>query len=206
MTRTQRFAKRTFDLAASLTGLAVLSPLLALAAVAVKLSSPGPVLFRQQRVGRRGKLFYCAKFRTMRVGAEAQGSVTTASDSRVTPVGRVLRRLKLDELPQLWNVLVGEMSLVGPRPDVPGYADKLTGDARRVLELRPGITGPATLAFRDEEALLAQTGNPQEYNDTVLWPKKVALNLAYLDSWGFWRDLGYILATMVPRRRVNRVR
>ena len=154
MTPRQRALKRSLDVAASLAGLLVLLVPGVLIALVIRLSSPGPVFFVQMRVGRHGRPFRCVKFRTMRLGADAAGPVTAAGDSRVTPVGRVLRRYKLDEWPQIWNVLLGHMSLVGPRPDVPGYADRLEGDARRLLELRPGITCPTTLYFRDEEALL----------------------------------------------------
>jgi len=172
--------KRTFDFFASLAGLVLLSPVMLAVAVAVRLTSPGPVLYIQTRVGRHGQLFRCAKFRTMRVGADVHGSVTTAADARVTRVGRFLRRWKLDELPQLWNVLAGTMSFVGPRPDVPGYADRLKGNDRRVLELRPGITGPATLLFRDEERLLALAKDPKAFNDAVIYPEKIRINLEYL--------------------------
>ena len=134
----------------------------------------------------------------MCTGAQAHGTVTTAADARVTPLGRFLRRWKLDELPQLWNVLAGRMSFVGPRPDVPGYADRLQGDDRRILELRPGITGPATLLFRDEERLLALAKNPQAFNDAVVYPEKVRLNREYLETGNFWRDLGYVFATVWP--------
>ena len=194
----RRIAKRLFDFVAALAGLVLLSPVMAVVAVLVRATSPGPALFIQDRVGRHGKIFRCAKFRTMCAGAQAQGTVTTATDARVTPLGRVLRRWKLDELPQLWNVLTGRMSFVGPRPDVPGYADRLQGDARRVLELAPGITGPATLLFRDEERLLALARDPQAFNDAVVYPEKLRLNLAYLESANFWRDLGYIVATVWP--------
>jgi lipopolysaccharide/colanic/teichoic acid biosynthesis glycosyltransferase len=190
--------KRTFDVLASLTGLVLLSPVMLAVAVAVRWSSPGPALFIQDRVGRGGRLFRCAKFRTMRVGADAGGSVTTSTDSRVTPVGRFLRRWKLDELPQLWNVLTGRMSFVGPRPDVPGYADRLQGDDRRILDLRPGITGPATLLFRDEERLLALARDPKAFNDAVVFPEKVRINREYLETASFGRDIGYILATVTP--------
>ena len=190
--------KRLFDFAAALAGLVVLSPLMLVLAVLVRATSPGPALFIQERVGRHGKVFRCAKFRTMCTGAQAQGTVTTAADARVTPLGRWLRRWKLDELPQLWNVLAGRMSFVGPRPDVPGYADRLQGDDRRILELRPGITGPATLLFRDEERLLALAKNPQAFNDAVVYPEKVRLNREYLETGNFGRDLGYVLATVWP--------
>ncbi len=198
MTPRQRIIKRSFDIAAAAAGLVVLSPLMLLVALAVRLSSAGPALFRQHRVGRHGVPFICVKFRTMTVGAERGGTVTTAADARVTAVGRLLRRFKLDELPQLWNVLKGEMSFVGPRPDVPGYADALIGDARRILELRPGITGPATLYFRNEEVLLATVDNPAAYNDTVIWPRKIELNLDYLDRWSLWRDIRYLIGTVLP--------
>ena len=190
--------KRLFDVAAAGAGLVVLSPLLLALAVAVRWSSPGPALFIQDRVGRHGRHFRCAKFRTMRMGAHTQGTVTTAGDDRITPLGRFLRRWKLDELPQLWNVLAGRMSFVGPRPDVPGYADQLQGADREVLELLPGITGPATLLFREEERLLALARDPQVFNDAVVYPEKLRLNREYLEKGSFWRDIGYILATICP--------
>lgn len=190
--------KRLFDFVAALAGLVVLSPLMLVLAVLVRATSPGPALFIQERVGRHGRVFRCAKFRTMGTGAQAQGTVTTAADSRVTPLGRFLRWWKLDELPQLWNVLAGRMSFVGPRPDVPGYADRLRGDDRQILELRPGITGPATLLFRDEERLLALAKSPQAFNDAVVYPEKVRLNREYLETGSFWRDLGYVFATVWP--------
>ncbi len=156
------------------------------------------MFFRQKRVGRNGVLFYIIKFRTMRIGAEDGGSITAAGDSRITAMGRLLRRFKLDEFPQLWNVLIGRMSFVGPRPDVPGYADELHGSDRRILDMRPGITGPASLCFRNEEKILAAQADPRAYNDQVIWPKKVTINLAYMRNWSFWRDIGYILITIIP--------
>jgi len=134
----------------------------------------------------------------MYIGADRFWSVTTGTDKRVTPVGRILRQYKIDEFPQLWNVFIGKMSFVGPRPDVPGYADMLTGDDRRILELRPGITGPASLCFRNEEELLAHADDPKQYNDTVLWPAKVAINIDYCNTWSFWKDIGYIMVTVLP--------
>lgn len=198
MKRRQRVIKRLFDFSAAFSGLLVLSPVMAAVWVLVRVTSPGPALFVQTRVGRQGRLFRCIKFRTMRPGAEKVGTVTTAEDSRVTPVGRILRRYKLDEIPQLWNVLVGHMSFVGPRPDVPGYADRWQGDDRQVLELVPGITGPATLLFRDEERLLALARDPKAFNDAVIYPEKVRINREYLEHASFWRDIGYILATVLP--------
>jgi lipopolysaccharide/colanic/teichoic acid biosynthesis glycosyltransferase len=190
--------KRLFDFLVAAIGGIVLLPLMLLIAVAVRLSSPGPVLYVQDRVGRNGKLFRCMKFRTMKVGADRHGSVTTGTDSRMTALGRFLRRIKLDELPQLWNVLLGRMSFVGPRPDVPGYADRLEGEERIILSVRPGITGPATLAFRNEEGLLAAQDDPVVYNDTVLYPAKVRLNMEYVRTRTFWRDIGYIFVTVIP--------
>jgi lipopolysaccharide/colanic/teichoic acid biosynthesis glycosyltransferase len=187
-----------FDLiVSSAGGFILLVPFLLLCGV-LRLCSKGPLFFTQQRIGRFGKPFTCVKFRTMRTGADRDGPVTTAGDGRITACGRILRRLKIDELPQLWNVLIGTMSLVGPRPDVPGYADRLSGEARKILDLRPGITGPATLFFRFEEQLLAAAEDPVRFNDDLLWPMKVAMNLNYLKSWSLARDVGYILITLVP--------
>lgn len=198
MGKSRSISKRMFDFTAALGGLIVLSPVMLAVAVLVRATSPGPALFIQERVGRNGRRFRCAKFRTMRAGAEAEGTVTTARDARVTPVGRFLRRWKLDELPQLWNVLTGQMSFVGPRPDMPGYADRLQGDDRRILELRPGITGPATLLFRGEERLLALARNPKAFNDAVIYPEKLRINLIYAETRTFWRDIGYLAATLLP--------
>lgn len=194
-----KYSKRLFDVVASGIGLILLAPVVALAAVAVRLSSPGPILFAQIRIGRHGKPFRCLKFRTMVVGADRHGSVTTGGDSRIIPAGRFLRRYRLDELPQLCNVFKGDMSFVGPRPDVPGYADSLTGEERLILEVRPGITGPATLVFRREGDLLDRSFIPQRYNDTVIYPLKTRINIDYVQNVSFWRDIGYILVTFCPR-------
>jgi len=177
----------------------LLAPLLLLATVAVKLSSPGPILFRQERVGRGGRRFLLLKFRSMRIGAESQGALVTGSgDARVTPVGRWLRRTKLDELPQLWNVVRGDMSLVGPRPEVPRYVAHYTAGQRRVLEVRPGITDPATLAFRNEEQLLGSVPVDQResfYINEIL-PRKLEINLEYLAKDGVAQDLAVLLRTV----------
>jgi lipopolysaccharide/colanic/teichoic acid biosynthesis glycosyltransferase len=190
--------KRLFDLFFSLFGLNVLWPLFLAVVVLVKLTSPGPVFYVQERIGRQGRRFKIIKFRTMTVGAEKQGSITAATDARITGLGRFLRRFKLDELPQLWNVLAGKMSFVGPRPDVPGYADNLTGSDGDILKLLPGITGPASLFFRNEEELLAGVADPREFNDKVIWPIKLKINRIYFEEMGFWKDVGYILITLVP--------
>jgi lipopolysaccharide/colanic/teichoic acid biosynthesis glycosyltransferase len=198
MSSFQSRTKRTFDLLCSSIGLLIiLLPSMAIA-VLVKLSSRGPVFYLQQRVGQRGNLFTVIKFRTMHIGSEYTGTITSAHDERITPIGHFLREYKLDEIPQLWNVFIGKMSFVGPRPDVAGYADRLTGENRKILELRPGITGPASLFFRNEEELLSKTKNPKIFNDATLWPKKVELNLEYYYHWSFWKDIGYIVVTVFP--------
>lgn len=190
--------KRLFDCIVSFLGIIILTVPFIVISIIIKITSTGPIFFTQNRIGRFKKSFTCIKFRTMYFDSEKYGSITTSIDSRITPIGKFLRKYKIDELPQLLNVFIGKMSLVGPRPDVEGYSDKLEGDARRILELRPGITGPATIYFRNEEELLANVENPQEYNDTVIWPKKVQLNLEYLDNWSFWKDVGYIFITLFP--------
>jgi len=189
--------KRAFDLIVALIGFLVVLPLIAIMALLVRLTSPGPALYVQTRIGRFGKPFSCIKFRTMRVHADSN-TVTVDGDKRITGMGRFLRKTKLDELPQLWNVITGRMSFVGPRPDVPGYADRLQGTDRRVLDLRPGITGPATLLFRHEEELLAASKDPIRFNDEVIFAEKVMINLEYADCLSFWGDIGYILATVCP--------
>jgi lipopolysaccharide/colanic/teichoic acid biosynthesis glycosyltransferase len=179
-------------------GLVVLLPLLIGIAIAVKSTSPGPVFFTQNRVGRYGRLFTMIKFRTM-VTNDGHNTVTAKNDSRITPTGAFLRKWKLDELPELINVLLGDMSLVGPRPDVPGYADALQGNDRRILELRPGITGPASLKYYNEEEILAGVENPKEYNDRVIFPDKVKINLKYLEKCSLAEDLKIIFYTVLRK-------
>ena len=191
--------KKIFDRVASFFGLLFLWPVLAVVAVLIRIKMPGgPVLFTQKRVGKDGKLFTMYKFRSMTVG-HGGSSVSVAGESRITPLGAKLRKYKLDELPELWNVLIGNMSFVGPRPDVPGYADKLQGEDRRVLELRPGITGPASLKYRNEEELLATVDDPKRYNDEVIFPDKVRINLNYLKHWNFWLDIKIIIYTILGK-------
>ena len=169
--------KWIFDRVVSFIGLLMLWPVMLMVAVLIRRKMPGgPVIFTQKRVGQGGKLFTMYKFRSMTV-AHSGSSVSVAGESRITPLGAKLRKYKLDELPELWNVLVGDMSFVGPRPDVPGYADQLKGEDRDILKLKPGITGPASLKYRNEEELLAAVENPQEYNDTVIYPDKIRINL-----------------------------
>ena len=191
--------KYIFDRVAALLGLLLIWWLLIVVAVMIKVKMPGgPAIFKQTRIGRRGKPFTIFKFRTMTVG-HGGSSVSVAGESRITPLGAVLRKYKIDELPELWNVLVGDMSFVGPRPDVPGYADRLQGDDREVLELRPGITGPASLKYRNEEELLAAVDNPQEYNDTVIYPDKVRINRYYLHNYSFVSDIKMIVCTVLGK-------
>ena len=192
--------KYIFDRVMSLIGLLILWPVLFVVAVLIKIKMPGgPVIFKQKRVGRNGRLFTMYKFRSMKVG-HGGSSVSVAGESRITPLGAKLRKYKLDELPELWNVLIGDMSFVGPRPDVPGYADRLMGDDREVLKLRPGITGPASLKYRDEEDLLAEQSNPQKYNDEVIFPDKVRINRYYLHHYSFIQDIQMIICTVLGRR------
>jgi lipopolysaccharide/colanic/teichoic acid biosynthesis glycosyltransferase len=193
----QKVVKRVFDIALAATGLAISWPIILVAALAARRDTGASGIFSQQRIGRHGRPFTIRKIRTMR--ATGGSHVTTAGDHRITPLGKVLRRTKIDELPQLWNVLKGDMSFVGPRPDVPGYADRLAGEDRRVLDLRPGITGPATLKYRDEETILAAQADPVAYNDEVIWPDKLAINRAYQDNWSLAGDLTCIWRTVRGR-------
>ena len=206
--------KWLFDRLVSLIGLLVVWPILLIVAIMIKVKMPGgPAFFVQKRVGKGGKLFNCHKFRTMTVKHNGS-TVSVAGDSRITPFGAVLRHYKLDELPGLWDVLIGNMSFVGPRPDVPGYADKLTGDDRDVLKLRPGITGPATLKYRLEDEMISDyvakrqaEGDKRpmqeiatEYNDKVIYPDKVRINCYYYRNYSFWKDIEMIFATVLGRK------
>ena len=206
--------KWLFDRIVAFLGLAVLWPVLVIVAILVKVKMPGgPAFFVQKRVGLNGNLFKCHKFRTMTVKHNGS-TVSVAGDSRITPLGAKLRHWKLDELPGLWDVLIGNMSFVGPRPDVPGYADKLTGDDRDVLKLRPGITGPATLKYRLEDEMISEyvasrqaTGDTRsmqeiavEYNDTVIYPDKVRLNCYYYRHYSFIKDIQMIFCTVLGKK------
>lgn len=194
-----RVGKRCLDLTLALLGLVVLVLPMVLIAAISRIVDGSPVLFRQSRVGRHGRLFELLKFRSMRPRPGSDSSVTVKGDARVTPWGSFLRRWKLDELPQLVNVLRGDMSFVGPRPDVPGYLDRLRGDEAVLLELRPGVTGPATLVFGNEEELLARVEDPVAFNDRVLFPAKVRINLRYAAAITLTGDLGWLLTTGLPR-------
>ncbi len=188
--------KRIFDILSSFIGIVLFLPIFILIALAIKIGSDGPVLFKQKRVGRYAKTFFMVKFRTMVVQQDSASTVSVKGDKRITKVGAFLRKTKLDELPELWNVLIGQMSLVGPRPDVPGFADVLEGEDRKILELRPGITGPASLKYANEEQLLAKVDNPEKYNMDVIFPEKVRINLEYYYNQNFLLDIKIIFATI----------
>lgn len=236
--------KFIFDRIVSFIGLFFLWPVLIIVAILIKMKMPGgPVLFVQKRVGKDGKLFNCHKFRTMRVNDNVDGNrltvkgdrlaketenknegwstVSVAGDSRITPLGAKLRHYKIDELPELWDVFIGNMSFVGPRPDVPGYADKLEGEDRVILKLRPGITGPATLKYRLEDEMIADKVREIEngeliienlpegldkeklaewYNDNVIYPDKVRLNKYYYEHYSFWKDIQMIVCTVLGKK------
>lgn len=199
--------KYIFDRTVSLIGLVCLSPVLLVVAILIKTKMPdGPVIFRQKRVGQYGRLFTIYKFRSMSAVPMERQTVAAAEQYRVTPLGERLRRYKLDELPELWNVLKGDMSFVGPRPDVPGYADVLGGEDREILKLKPGITGPASLKYRDEEYILEQIGKEkgmqaiEEYNDNVIYPDKIRINRYYLHHYSFLKDLQMIVCTVLGRK------
>lgn len=196
LSRGQAALKRGFDLAVAAAGLALTGWLIALAWLAATLDTGRNGFFTQARIGRWGRPFRVVKIRTMRPDPARRTPVTTEDDPRITPLGRFFRRTHIDELPQLVNVLLGQMSLVGPRPDVAGFADRLEGDDRILLSVRPGITGPATLKFRDEEALLARQPDPERYNREVLFPEKVRINKAYVRDYRFRDDLFYLWKTL----------
>lgn len=188
--------KIVFDRIVALTGLLLLLPVLLIIAILIEIKMPdGPFLFKQQRVGLHGRLFVMYKFRSMTVHHQGN-SVSVAGESRITRLGAFLRKYKLDELPELWNVLKGDMSLVGPRPDVPGYADKLEGQDREVLKMRPGITGTASLKYSNEEEMLSKVENPDQYNNEVIFPDKVEINLEYYRDRSFFGDLKIIFKTI----------
>ena len=188
--------KRFFDLTFSLIGILILFPLMLIISLVIKLDSKGPIFFIQNRVGKGGKLFAMIKFRSMSVFQTSKSTVSVKGDIRITKVGVFIRKYKLDELPELWNVLLGQMSIVGPRPDVKGYADELKGEDRKILNLRPGITGPASLKYANEEELLSYQENPEVYNKEVIFPDKVRINLDYYYNQNLILDLKIIFATI----------
>ena len=189
--------KYIFDRLFSLLLLVVLSPVMLVIFIFHKIKMPkGSFLYRQVRVGKDAKLFRIFKIRTLVDDSELGGSVTIAGDERILPFGKWLRDSKVDTFFELINILIGDMSFVGPRPDVPGYADKLEGDDRVILKLRPGLTGPASIKYRHEGKILAEQDDPQRYNDEVIWPDKVKINKDYYENWSVWRDISILWETI----------
>ena len=188
--------KVIFDYVMAICGVIFLAPLLVIVAILIKLTSKGNVFYTQGRIGRYGKTFTIIKFRSMTVDHGDSNTVTVGGDMRITKFGAFMRKYKLDELPELLNILKGDMSFVGPRPDLPGYADNLTGEDRKILNLRPGITGVASLKYANEEELLALQDNPEKYNNEVIYPDKVNINLDYYYNNNLWIDIKIIFATI----------
>jgi lipopolysaccharide/colanic/teichoic acid biosynthesis glycosyltransferase len=194
---TDKFQKRLFDIILSVIGICLTWWLMLLAWIIASVETNSNGLFMQERIGKEGKPFLVFKIKTMKPVEGIDTTVTTSRDSRITKSGDFFRNMKIDELPQLFNVLFGTMSFVGPRPDVPGFADKLKGEDRIILSLRPGITGPASLKYRDEESLLAKQKDPERYNRNIIWPDKVEINKVYIKKWSLQKDIEYILKTVV---------
>ena len=194
----QCFIKRGFDICLAIFGLVVFGWLILVGWIISTIDTGKNGLYIQERVGRNGKVFRIIKIRTMKTVKGVTSVFTARNDPRITRIGSLLRRIKLDELPQLINVLLGQMSFVGPRPDVVGFADVLLGEDRIILSIRPGVTGPATLAFSNEEELLSTVDDPEEYNREVIFPTKVKMNRLYVENYSFTMDLMYILATIIP--------
>jgi len=190
------FIKRVFDIVFSLVGIGLTFWIMILAFVVASFETKSFGIFIQKRVGRNGKLFNVFKIKTMKPVEGIETTVTTSNDMRITKSGKFFRDTKIDELPQLFNVLFGSMSFVGPRPDIEGYADKLEGEDRIILSIRPGITGPASLKYKNEEKILSNVSDPKEYNDKVIWVDKVRINRAYIRDWSFKKDIAYIIKTV----------
>ena len=197
LSTTDKFQKRIFDIILSVVGICLTWWIMVLAWLIASIETKSNGLFMQERIGQEGKPFLVFKIKTMKLIEGLQSTVTTSNDSRITKSGTFFRKTKIDELPQLFNVLFGSMSFVGARPDVAGFADKLEGDDRVILELPPGITGPSSLKYKDEEALLAKQEDPESYNREVIWPDKVTINKMYLDNWSLKKDIEYIVKTIV---------
>tara|TARA_B100001540_G_C15599369_1_gene547817 strand:- start:111 stop:713 length:603 start_codon:yes stop_codon:yes gene_type:complete len=198
--------KRIFDFSFSLLGIIFLLPFLFLVALLIIIDSKGPIFFKQERIGRNAKPFLMYKFRSMIYNHTDSNFITSSNDKRITRFGRLIRKYKIDELPELFNVLIGDMSLVGPRPDVAGYADKLIDEERILLSLRPGITGPASLKYANEEELLSKKENPKEYNDKIIYPDKVRINLHYYYNHNLYTDIKIIFATLFLRNFEQKIK
>lgn len=187
--------KRGFDIVASFFGLITLSPVMLVVLVLIKLRTPGPAFFYQKRVGRHGKSFTMYKFRTMVVNHDGN-TISVKGENRITPLGTKLRKYKLDELPELLNILKGDMSFVGPRPDVPEYIKKLSDEELMILDLRPGITSPASIKYANEEEIVAATSDPKKYYNEVIWPDKIRMNMEYSKRRSFLGDISLIFKTI----------
>ena len=197
LTKKQKIIKRTLDITVAILGLIILMPIIIFAWFIAFIETKSNGFYFQSRIGKNGKNFHIIKIKTMYPDVFNQSVITTKNDLRITKFGSWFRKYKIDELPQLFNVLFGKMSLVGPRPDVSGYADLLSGSDKIILEVRPGITGPASLYFRDEEILLSKQNDPKKYNDEVIWHKKIELNKEYIIDYSFKKDIYFIIKTLI---------
>jgi len=197
LSSTDKLQKRVFDIVLSVVGICMTWWLMVLAWIVASFEMKSNGLFMQKRIGKEGKPFFVYKIKTMKTISGINTTVTTSEDSRITTSGTFFRKTKIDELPQLFNVLFGTMSFVGARPDVPGFADKLEGEDRIILELAPGMTGPASLKYRDEENILAKEQDPQRYNREVIWPDKVEINKMYMKHWSLKKDIDYMIKTIL---------
>jgi lipopolysaccharide/colanic/teichoic acid biosynthesis glycosyltransferase len=197
MTNLYKIIKRSFDIFFALFGLIFLSPIIFLSYIVAAFETLSNGFFVQQRVGINGHVFSVVKIKTMKSLDGVNSTITSSNDVRITKSGIFFRKTKIDELPQLWNVLIGQMSFVGPRPDVIGYADRLQGKDRIILSVRPGITGPAQLVYKNEEDILAKQEDMVKYNNEVIWPDKVAINMKYIENYSFFKDIYYIWKTVV---------
>jgi len=195
LSQNQQISKRIFDIVLSVLGIIFLTIPILILTIFASISTKKIGIFKQERIGQHAKPFQILKIRSM-IENNSSNHITIKNDQRITSFGKFIRKYNLDELPQIFNVLKGEMSFVGPRPDVKGYADLLQGNDKIILSLKPGITGPATLAFQNEEELLAKQDKPKQYNDEVLWPKKVTINKEYITNWSLINDLKYIIKTL----------
>jgi lipopolysaccharide/colanic/teichoic acid biosynthesis glycosyltransferase len=193
----EKYTKRLFDFNLSLAALIFTLPLIFFAWVISTIETSSNGMFFQKRIGKDGKIFNIIKIKTMKKIANIDTTITSSGDTRITKSGAFFRKTKIDELPQLWNVLMGQMSFVGPRPDVPGYADRLQGKDRVILSVRPGITGPAQLSYKNEEEILAKQDDIVKYNNEVIWPDKVAINMKYIENYSFFKDIYYIWKTVI---------
>ncbi len=197
LTGAEKIVKRMFDVVVSFIGLILTWWIILIAWIVASIETRSNGFFVQKRVGKDAKLFYAIKIKSMKKVEGVDTTITAANDVRITKSGQFFRNTKIDELPQLINVLLGSMSFVGPRPDVEGYADKLQGDDRIILSIRPGITGPASLKYKNEEEILSKQEDPKKYNDEVVWPDKVKINIEYIKNWSLKGDIEYIIKTIV---------